>query len=857
MPSEASWPVLKTYQREYLHRVALPLGGIGTGTVSLGGRGDLRDWEIMNDPAKGFLPTSASWGGGGQQIGPFFCVRMKPANGEVFARCLESPLPVESYEGPWGCMRPSHGVPRFAAVTFETAYPLATLRFEDDASPLRVSLQAFNPMVPGDSDASGLPVAVLRYVLENPGSEAVDATVCGCLPNFIGCGPEDVKVIWAGRKGLTNGEGNINRFETGDGVSGLRFEAPALDPAHPRWGTMALTTLGSEGVSHQTRWNSRAWGGDLLQFWDQFTKEGELSDIPGDGQPGRPMGALARRVEVPAGETREVTFLLTWHFPNRMTWSPKDDDGHDNCIGNYYTEQFKDAWDAAEHVAGNLPDLEQRTVRFVEAFCQSDVPEEILEAALFNTSTLRTQTVFRTPDGRLFGWEGCGDTAGCCHGSCTHVWNYETTTAMLFGDLSRSMREVEFAHSLDEEGAMSFRVGLPLDAEHNLGCAAADGQMGSIVRLYRDWHLSGDDEMLERLWPQVKRTMAFCWQPGSWDADQDGVMEGCQHNTMDVEYYGPNPQMTGWYLAALKACSGMAAHLGDSDFAETCDDLFARGSAWMDEHLFNGEYYEHEVRLFEKGSVRLPQLRMGMGRVDEDKPDFHLANGCLIDQLVGQYAAHTVDLGYLHNPAKVRKTLESIVERNRKTGFDDHFNTMRSFVLGDETALLMCSYPPDARPEYPMPYYTEVMTGFEYVVAAGLIQEGDREEALRVIRDVRSRYDGRKRNPFNEAECGHHYARAMAAWSCYLAWTGFQYSAVTGEMKFAASDKPVTWFWSTGGAWGILRQERGTDRRNITVRRVSGKMRLGSITVGMGRTETDRQANCQDGSLDWAVCYQN
>ena len=54
-----TWPSLRTYTGRHLRRIALPLGGIGTGTVSLGGRGNLRDWEIVNRPAKGFHPGTA------------------------------------------------------------------------------------------------------------------------------------------------------------------------------------------------------------------------------------------------------------------------------------------------------------------------------------------------------------------------------------------------------------------------------------------------------------------------------------------------------------------------------------------------------------------------------------------------------------------------------------------------------------------------------------------------------------------------------------------------------------------------------------------------------------------------------
>ena len=102
--------------------------------------------------------------------------------------------------------------------------------------------------------------------------------------------------------------------------------------------------------------------------------------------------------------------------------------------------------------------------------------------------------------------------------------------------------------------------------------------MGCIMKMYRDWQLSGDDNTLRKLWPNVRKAVEFCWIKGGWDADRDGVMEGCQHNTMDVEYYGPNPQMEIWYLGALRAAEEMAKGAGDKAFAALCRDLFDKAT---------------------------------------------------------------------------------------------------------------------------------------------------------------------------------------------------------------------------------------------------------------------------------------
>ena len=828
MPTKTNptWPILKSYAQSHLSRIALPLGGIGTGTVSLGGRGDLRDWEVVNRPAKGFSPRNtffALWWKKG--TGYFSSVRRKSS---LSPFCLEGVLPTESYEGATGVTAPNHGLPRFRHCSFHAAYPFGQVLLSDPDVPLDVRIEALNPLVPGDADASGMPIAVLRFVLTNRTRRPVDAAVCGSVQNFIGSDGSNGKPST-----------NVNTFRKGGKLQGIFMASEGVDPTAEQSGTMTLATTARAGVTHRTAWANLSWGDSLLDFWDDFSADGRLEERDSGGMDS-PQTSLAVRLRIPARASRSVTFLLAWHFPNRMTWTPaKDACCEANRVGNYYTTQFKDAWDAASRAAAALPRLEADTLRFVRAFCESDLPAAVKEAALFNLSSLRTQTSFRTEDGRFFGWEGCHDKSGCCHGSCTHVWNYEHATAFLFAPLARSMRETEFLLATDDAGLMAFRVNLPLSRAQEFKHAAADGQMGCLMKAYRDWQLSGDDAWLRRLWPRIRKAMEFCWVPGGWDADRDGVMEGCQHNTMDVEYYGPNPQMGGWYLGALRAVEEMARHLGEADFADTCRGLFERGSRWMDEHLFNGDYYEHQIRPPKSPDAIAPGLRLNMGAKDLSEPELQLSAGCLVDQLVGQYTAHVLGLGYLLDPRHVKATHRSIMRYNFKKGLYGHFNHLRTFALNDESALLMATYPRGRRPKRPFPYYNEVMTGFEYCAAVGMLYEGQTANGLKCIEAIRRRYDGRRRNPFDEAECGHHYARAMAAWSALLALTGFHYSAVTQTMTFAAASKPTTWFWSTGSAWGIVRQR--PTRRGIEVQLtvLHGSVELRTLTLtGFGSAVT-------------------
>ncbi len=809
------WPILTTYRERKLQRIAFPLGGIGTGTVSLGGRGQLIDWEIVNRASKGYKPAHS-----------FFALWVRDGAKPPVTRVLEGVL-TPPYDGSTGA-GPDAGLPRFRECVFHAAYPLAQVELSDPDVPVSVRLGAWNPLIPHDAERSGLPVAVLRYVLKNRTSRPLRASVCGSLENFIG---------FDGKDGAA--QGNRNEFVQAKGLRGMLLRSDFVAPDSPQYGTLAIATT-HDTVSFRARWARKRWNNDILAFWDDFSADGKLSD------PGPPAAddktsqhaSLAAACTIPPRSEKTITFLLSWHFPNRTAQVCGWDTGNkENAgrVGNHYATRFGDAWAAAREVGAQLADLEAETLKFARAFCESSLPQAVKEAALNNLSTLRSQTCFRTADGNFYGFEGCHDKTGCCYGSCTHVWNYEHASGFLFPTLARAMRCVEFGPSTREDGLMSFRTRLPLREAPPSNMAAADGQMGTIMRLYREWQLSGEDEFLRVLWPKARKTMEFAWLAGSWDADQDGVMEGCQHNTYDVEFFGPNPMMGAMYLGALRAMEEMAKAMGEAAFAQRCRGLFEKGSRWIDANLWNGEYYIQKIQGLPPGEKPLAGLTVGMGTGDPGRPEFQVGNGCLVDQLLGQYMAHALGLGYVLNRNKVRKALESLFKHNFKRGMYDHWNTMRTYALNDESALLICTWPKGNRPEVPFPYFSEVMTGFEYQAAVHMIYEGLIEQGLEVIAAIRARYDGERRSPWDEAECGHHYARAMASWTALPALSGFVYhgarKALTIAPRIAGDD--FRCFWSTGTGWGTLRQKGGSVEITVLhgVLAVS-TLRLGALKPG-------------------------
>ena len=816
--SVSQWPVLKHYDKDHLLNIALPLGGIGTGTVSLGGRGELRDWEIMNKPGIGYSTVTKG------NNAPFFAIFVKPASTPSITRVLVGPVHATEYQHYEGRPANQHGFPRFANASFDAAYPVGMVNLSDPSMPVSVKITGFNPLVPGDADASGLPVAVLTYEVTNLTAKPMQVAVCGSMRNFIGRDGSKYHRDWKGDFIPDGAKSNQNAFRKSGELSGVYMYSDSVGKTDAAFGTMALLTSEHSGISYRRSSEPNNWERASLDFWDDFSADGELTDkvkLHDDD----PMASLAVKKEIAAGSKQIFRFYLTWNFPNRYAWS-------NEIVGNYYSTKYSDAWDAAVKIIPQLPALEQKTKQFLNAFVQSSMPAAVKEAALFNLSTLRSQTVFRIKDGHMMGWEGVMDEFGSCYGSCTHVWNYEVATPFLFGTLAQTMRDVEFNYASAADGLMCFRAGLPLAQACNGKVAAADGQMGTILKFYREWQLSGDDVFLKNNWEKVKNALAFAWVKGGWDGDVDGVMEGCQHNTLDVEYYGPNPQMEFWYLGALRAAEEMASYLQDNAFAKKCRDLFETGSAWTDAHLFNGEYYIHEIRPPKSKDAIFPGLQAGMGSSDWSSPDFQLGNGCLVDQLAGQYMAHICGLGYLANEQHIKTTLRSIMKYNYVEDFSPKFNNMRSYVMGNESGLIMASWP-NGRLKVPFPYFAESMSGFEYTAAVGMLYEAQTENGLKCIKSIRKRFDGYKRNPYDEPECGHHYARAMASWAAVLATSGFHYSGVNKSMSFTST--PGTYFWSNGYAWGTCKVEKG----QATLIVMNGQVSLSVFTIsGVGSANT-------------------
>jgi len=793
---------VRSFTGAQLNQIAFPLGGIGTGTVSLGGRGNLQDWEIFNRPNKGCrLPFT------------FVALWVREQDARPITKIVEAPLPAP-FVGDRGLLRTSAaGLPRMSGARFRGEYPLAKIDFEDPDLPVAVSLEAFNPFIPLDAEDSALPLAVLRYTVRSRAKRPVEGSLACSLFNPIGkpTGYERVRQV---RRPMPELGGNINQPISADGYRGLLLRSEKFPPEDPRHGTLALITTAPR-ASWLARWDQGSWFDDMHKWWDEYSATGRFAD-PNAGGPS-PEGysdlcTLAPQFLLAPGRSAEVTFLLAWHFPVIENYWNREPDYRGKRLRNRYAERFPDARAAAEYGLKNLPRLERLTRQFHGALFQSDLPSVVLDAASSQASILRTTTCLYLEGKSFHAFEGSDDQSGCCPLNCTHVWNYEQTLAHLYPELERFMRTTDFEQNLRPDASMAFRTLIPFGKTLWDYKPAADGQMGSVLKVFREWQFSGDEAFLRRLWPQVKRALEFAWR--QWDADQDGVMEGEQHNTYDIEFYGPNTMMGTFYLAALLAASRMAQALGDKEAGGRYRELYQRGAAELDRLCWDGEFY--------------------IQKYDETRhTKYQYGRGCLSDQLLGQWFAAAVGLGYLLPKERVRRALASIYRHNFQSGFQNFANPQRIYALGDEKGLLLCSWPKGGRPALPFVYSDEVWTGIEYQVAAHLIYEGMIDEGLAMVKAVRDRYDGARRNPWNELECGNHYARALASWSLVLALSGYRYSAQERSIRLAPPIHTENFkcFYSTGSSWGVLSQQVTKAGRAATVEVLYGKLELADFVL--------------------------
>lgn len=535
-------------------------------------------------------------------------------------------------------------------------------------------------------------------------------------------------------------------------------------------------------------------------------------------------GEITRRFELEALETRKVTFVIAWHMPN-LTLAA-------SLKGRHYAARFSSASDVVAYVAAHYERLSSETRLWHDTWYDSTLPWWFLDRTFLNTSILATATCHRFVDGRFYGWEG----VGCCEGTCGHVWQYAHAVARLFPDLERGTRQnVDFGLAQQPDGAIHFR------GEFN-NIPAIDAQAGTVLRALREHQHSADAGFLRRNWPGIKKAVEWLLAK---DADADGVITGNQHNTLDTDWFGPVAWLSGLHIAALGAAAEMAGLMNEPEFAKRCAEISQRGRRKISEELFNGEYFINKP-----DPKHLDAINSG--------------TGCHIDQVFGQSWTFQVGLPRVLDESLTRSALKALWKYNFTPDVGPYrkaYTPGRWYAMPGEAGLLMCTFPQSdwdyaqakgKGPDWAAGYFNECMNGFEYQVAGHMLWEGMVLEGMAITRAVHDRYHPSRRNPWNEVECGDHYARSMASYGVYLAACGYTYDGPMGKLGFSpkvklTGEQPFKCAFTTAAGWGTY--TRGADGRGATLKLVFGTLSLREFTMpAQGTTARKVNARC-DGTV--------
>ncbi|MFA6482348.1 MAG: GH116 family glycosyl hydrolase [Bacteroidales bacterium] len=925
--------VPQVYKGEELKYIGMPVGGICTGQMYLGGDGKLWQWDIFNKR---------------MSTGDAHYAHPVEANSSVeqgFAITIKSKGATETFK---------LDKTRFPEVTFRGEYPIGIVDYhtgrrvetDNNLSLPAVTLEAFSPFIPLSVDESSLPATIMRFTLKNNSDEPVEATLFGWLENavcrtsagsdgmrkntiihkkdysFLNCsvekltGPkpskrpdipfedwhEDTYAGWT-VEGNAFGTGPVKKSDipgyqgdvggdTGRVVNSHASAATAAEVGSRDTATGILTSkffnierkyinvwIGGGNHKDKTCFNvlvdgnvvrsvtgmndnkmslqslnvsdlagkeacikiidteTGGWGNigvGRITFSDEPARTEEMEKMPDYGTMGLALlgesanyavaetensglggnqrvnasarledtliGAIGRMITIQAGESAILTFALTWNFPNLVKPGK----------GRYYASKFVNARATAAYLAKNHIRLYNQTKLWRDTWYDSTLPYWFLDRTFANASTLATSTAFRFYDGKFWGWEG----VGCCEGTCTHVWHYEQTMGRIFPELDIVLREKTDFNPQD-----SFRGDGVVEYRGKGSGAAIDGQAGIILRSLRDHQMSPDNAFLKRNWPKIKNALE--WMIAQ-DGTENGIIKTNQHNTLDAEWFGEVAWLSGLYLAALKAGKVMAEEMADLDFAAKCNRILESGRINFVGRMWNGEYFIQ---------VGDPAKANTVGSYD----------GCEIDQVLGQGWAWQVGLGEVLPREQTRKALKSLWKYNFTPDvgpFREDHKPGRWYAMAGEAGTLMCSWPKGESKRVTTNYdfyFNECMNGFEHQLSGHMIWENMLLEGFAIERAIHDRYHALRRNPWNEVECGDHYARSMASYGVFLAACGFEYHGPKGHLGFAPRLTPENFKapFTTAEGWGTFEQKAQGARLKAQVRIKYGRLKVKSLSLAV------------------------
>ena len=821
---ERGRPEVFTADKKELKYIGMPVGGIACGQLYMGGDGSLWLWHIFRlkynrNPDSELLVSMEQGGHYAYPDKMFDREERSVVQGAAIKVMHDGKEIIKNLSSK-----------DFTDISFRGEYPISKVTYKSEDLPVEIRLEGFSPFIPGELDKSSNPATILSYKIKNTSSKKVKVSIAGWLENAV-CP-------------YTNNETLGNRKATlikDNNRSTLFYEAEGSNKLSEQdgYGSMSWSIYKAGKNSNEVfGLNANDDASAIFSALNKKNKKEQYISALNKKQ----MNALSESFQLKPGEEKEVTFVLAWYFPylNNQPNGKRDLMGITGIedLKLQYSNRFKSANEVTDYICANFEELAGGTRLWNETYYNSSLPYWLLDRSFIAINAMATSTLQRFSNGRVWGWEG----VECCPGTCQHVWQYAQGMARVFPEAERNLREqtdlVSGIGFIDKTGEYAYRA-------ENGRHVAHDGHCGTIMRMYREHKLTGNDIFLKTNYTKIKKSVQFII---SEDKNKDGLLEGQQTNTLDAAWYGPMGWMSSLYLGALAAGKQMALEMEDANFAEECNVLLEKGRSNIVKEVYNGEYFIHK-----------PDYENHPKAINSNK-------GCHIDQVLGQSFASQLGIPDRVVPEKESKSaLESIWKYNfAPDAFayqkaHKYIKGPRIYAAQGEAATIMCTWPNggaekavpgmekrEENPNYwsgPGIYFDEAMNGFEYQVGVHMIWEGLLEKGLATARVVHDRYNAAKRNPYNEIECSDHYSRSMASYGVLLAVSGFDYHGPKGHITFAPKMTPEkfkTPFTAAQG-WGTFEQEKKGAKMEANL-----SIKYGTVGLKKIALESDKViSNCE------------
>ncbi len=788
-----------TKTKNELRYIGMPVGGICCGCVYVGGDGRLWLWDIFNQNQFGVITKVLPI-----KLESFNLKEINNGAGSLYLEPLTKTSPLQQgfvlsikYNGSTVVKRLHQE--DWDEVVFEATYPVATIKYIDNKLPLQVSVEAFSPFIPGNDLDSGLPATIQSVSLKNLSDSNITVEIAGWLEN---------KMLLNTEKQYSdfNRENKVVKNKLYKGIALQCTTANKELEKAPDYGNMFFATIEKNAVCID----------DITKSVDKSAYI--IKDLI-KGSDRSPIAGIITRHQLKPHQEAKVDFIISWYTPNISFYKNGNPQGMtvQDADLHYYTTHFDSALAVAGYIAQKYQLLKHQTLLWKETWYDSTLPWWFLERTFLNISTLATTTTHRFQSGRFYAWEG----VGCCHGNCTHVYQYAQAMSRIFPELERDTRErVDLGIGYDEATGM-------ISIRGEKTGPSIDGQAGTILRIYREHLMSSDYSFLRKNWSKIKKAVIFVMLQ---DKNKDGMEDTPMENTLDALWHGEIAWIVGLCIAGVRAGQAMAEEMNDVDFAEQCRQYVEKGRKNMEQYLFNGEYFIHQ-----------PDTEVG-------KKEIGSFNTCHIDQVYGQGWAWQVGLGRILSKEKTMSALSALWKYNYMPDVGPYIkihNGGRFYAMAGEGGMVMNTNPKNDDNPYgnakawQVGYFSECMSGFEHQVASHMMAEGMVEESLVLTKSIHDRYHAYKRNPFNEIECSDHYGRAMASYGTFISACGFTYHGPKGHIGFSPKLTPENFktpFTSAEG-WGSYSQQRNENSFSAQLKVMHGKLHVRKFSVDLDKNQ--------------------